>query len=316
MKRARSNTGLWLGALGEGMSDSDLGAARRRRIAIRSAAGDGEMAGIEMGPQDRPVDILFLHANGFNARTYRSILLPLAGQFRILAVDQRGHGLTSLAADIPDDRNNWYGFRDDLLGLLEALDQQPLVLGGHSMGGAASLMAAAEAPHRVKRLALFDPVILARDMQNRVGAGEIRESPLVQGALRRRAVFDSYEAVETSFNGRGIFKSWSDEALHDYVGDGFRPRAEGGVELTCAPAWEASNFVSQRHDTWSCFERSQCPIRILRAETGSTCRVEGHEAELTASGRIRIETIPGTTHFLPMERSDLVREALTEAVLA
>lgn len=298
------------------MSDSELGAARRRRIAIKSKAGDGEMAGLEMGPQDRPIDIVFLHANGFNGRTYRSLLMPLADRFRILTVDQRGHGLSGLSAEIPDDRNNWYGFRDDLLGLLEALDQQPVVLGGHSMGGAASLMASAEAPDRVKRLALFDPVILAKETQGRVGAGEIRESPLVQGALRRRAVFDSYEAVETSFTGRGIFKSWSPEALHDYVGDGFQPRAEGGIELTCAPAWEASNFVSQRHDTWGCFERSKCPIRILRAETGSTCRVDGHEAELTASGRIRIETIPGTTHFLPMERPELVREALTEAALA
>ena len=38
------------------MSDSELGAARRRRIAIKSKAGDGEMAGLEMGPQDRPID--------------------------------------------------------------------------------------------------------------------------------------------------------------------------------------------------------------------------------------------------------------------
>lgn len=294
------------------MPDAELNGARRRRIAL-PGRGAGEMAGIEMGPQDRPLDVIFLHANGFNARAYRSILLPLADRLRILAVDQRGHGLSSLAAEVSDDRADWYAFRDDLLALLEVLDQEPVVLGGHSMGGAASLMAAAEAPHRVKRLALFDPVILPPQAQSSPNAGEIRESPLVQGALRRRAVFDSHQAVEDSYRGRGIFKSWSDEALHDYVGDGFKTAPEGGVTLTCTPAWEASNFISQRHDTWNCFTRSQCPIRIVRAETGSTCRVDGHIEALTASGRIRIETIPGTTHFLPMERPDLVSELLTEA---
>ena len=32
-----------------------------------------------------------------------------------------------------------------------------------------------------------------------------------------------------------------------------------------------------------------------------------------AAGRIRVETIPCTTHFLPMERPDLVDAALREA---
>ena len=51
----------------------------------------GEMAGLAFGPADRPLDLLFVHANGFNARTYRTILGPLAEQFHILAVDLRGH---------------------------------------------------------------------------------------------------------------------------------------------------------------------------------------------------------------------------------
>ena len=35
---------------------------------------------------------------------------------------------------------------------------------------------------------------------------------------------------------------------------------------------------------------------------------------LAATGRYRIETVPATSHFLPMERPDLVRQVLTEAV--
>jgi hypothetical protein len=52
----------------------------------------------------------------------------------------------------------------------------------------------------------------------------------------------------------------------------------------------------------------------LRAETASTCNVDGRIDQLTADGRISIETVAGTTHFLPMERPDLVKKALRAAI--
>jgi pimeloyl-ACP methyl ester carboxylesterase len=281
--------------------DADQIPYRRRRIAI---AG-GEIAGIEMGSPDRPLDILFLHANGFNALTYRSILGPLAADFRILAVDQRGHGLTSLPAD-PAAQNSWYGFRDDLIALLDALDAPPLVLGGHSMGGAASLMATAERPEAVKALALFDPVLMPAMITGDI----LRESPLAKGALRRRAVFASKQEVVDSYRGRGAFKTWAEPMLVDYVEDGFRPEGDG-VTLTCAPAWEAANFSSPQGDVFSAFGKITVPIRILRADEGSTFRMDERTASLP--GNVGIETIAGTSHFLPMERPDLVQAELARA---
>ena len=48
-------------------------------------------------PPDRPVDIVFLHANGFNALTYqRDPGTARRPTLRVLALDQRGHGLTTL----------------------------------------------------------------------------------------------------------------------------------------------------------------------------------------------------------------------------
>src|SRR5215469_9726163 len=60
---------------------------------------DGAVSYLEWeGPRGAPL-LVFLHANGFNAETYVSILGPLATQFRIIAPDLRGHGSTTLAAD-------------------------------------------------------------------------------------------------------------------------------------------------------------------------------------------------------------------------
>jgi pimeloyl-ACP methyl ester carboxylesterase len=182
-----------------------------------------------------------------------------------------------------------------------------VVLGGHSMGGTSSLLAAALEPERVRALALFDPVVMPVEAQ---ASGATLESPLVGGALKRRATFPSKQAAFEAYLGRGGFKTWSEGQLADYVEAGFRETADGQVTLTCAPEWEASNFRTHNYDAWAAFKATRCPIRVLRAAEGSTFRVEGHEAELGGDGRIQVQTIPKTSHFLPMERPELVRALL------
>jgi pimeloyl-ACP methyl ester carboxylesterase len=282
---------------------------RARRVSLPSRGG--EMAVLDFGPEDRPVDVVFSHANGFNARTYRSILAPLAGEMRILAIDLRGHGSTTLPTVI-EGRDGWAEFRGDLLAFLAAATEGPVVLAGHSMGGTSSLLAAAAEPQRVKRLVLLDPVIFesARD------PAIAQESPLVEGALRRRAVFPSRAAALEAYVGRGAFRSWSREQIADYVAGGLRDTPDGQVRLACTPEWEASNFRTHNYDPFKAFRESRCAIDIRRAEIASTCRIEGREAELAATGRITVQTVPGTTHFLPMERPDVVQAALRSAVAA
>jgi pimeloyl-ACP methyl ester carboxylesterase len=285
---------------------------RRRTLAIKTPQGPAELAAVAFGDPNRPVDVLFLHANGFNALTYRSVLAPLGDRLHILAVDQQGHGRSVRRTDIAT-RTNWLDLRDDLVALLDALPGGPVVLSGHSMGGAASLLAAAERPARVKALALFDPVIMARETVALFARGEshsLAETPLAVGARKRRALFPSREAVAESYRGRGIFKTWPEAALLDYIRDGFRDRPDGQVELSCAPEWEASNFTSHAHDPWPAMAKVEAPVVVLRAEIESTCNLLDRSPFPAGNRNVRIETVPGATHFLPLERPDLVRETL------
>ena len=284
---------------------------RSHFLRLETGSNAGEFAYLDFGPEEKPVDAVFLHANGFNARAYRTILAALAGDFRILALDQRGHGRTR-APTAPEGRLNWLDLGDDLLAFLQALDLKSVVLAGHSMGGTLSLFASADAPERVRALALFDPVILPPERP----AGQPATSPLIHGASRRRRHFESREAAVHSYRGRGAFTNWTEAMLLDYVEDGFRDLDDGTVELACAPEWEVSNYLAQGHDPWDAFARSRCPISILRAEVASTCNVDSRIDQLTADGRITIETVPATTHFLPMERPDLVRSTLRAAIEA
>ena len=296
------------------MDAARLTPPRRLTVPIQNRWGAGDMAVLDFGDGDRPVDLIFVHANGFNAQTYRSLLAPLASSMRILAPDLRGHGATTLPTPTAG-RRTWHDHRDDLISLLEAFPGPPVVMAGHSMGGTSSLLAAAERPDQVSRLVLFDPVIwggltslifrapVLRSLSERI--------PIVRGARRRRPGFDSREAALAAYRGRGAFNGWPDPVLIDYLAEGLVPSGNG-FRLACTPAWEASNYLAQGHDPWRAMRTYRGPIRILRAETGSITQVPPRPRGL---GHVSVETTSGTGHLFPMVRADIVRDALFDAVI-
>ena len=296
------------------MDAARLSPPRRMTVPIDNRWGAGELSVLDFGDPKRPVDLIFCHANGFNAQTYRSILAPLASSLRILAPDLRGHGATRLPTQTAG-RHDWHDHRDDLIALLEAFPGPPVVMAGHSMGGTASLLAAAERPERVSQLVLFDPVIWAGAtaflFRTPVLRGLTERIPLVRGARRRRAAFESREQALQAYRGRGAFKGWPDSVLIDYLSDGLKPEGDG-FTLSCAPDWEASNYTAQGHDPWRALRTYRQPIRILKAEIESISRIPESPRGLP---HVTVETVPGGGHLFPMVRADIVRDALFDAAV-
>lgn len=267
--------------------------------------GDGAAHVLDWGGTGAPVH--FTHANGFNARTYVPILGPLAGEMHVMASDLRGHGATTLPAD-PAAHTTWSTYPADLIRVLDALRQAPYVLAGHSMGGTTSLLVAAARPDLVRALVLFDPV--AVNFPPEIDREQI---PLVVGARKRRAVFADRESARNAYTGRGAFKTWPAETLDAYLEGGLKPDPEGW-RLACAPEWEAQNFRLGPPDLFAAIDALKCPLTLLHADEGSTSSEELRDYMRARHPAARIERVPGTTHFLPMERPDLVRDALRAAV--
>jgi pimeloyl-ACP methyl ester carboxylesterase len=287
-----------------------------RRFSLALPAG--EMAGIRFGV-DGPPDLVFLHATGFNALTYRELLEPLGERFRVVALDQRGHGLTRLPA-APTEMSGWELYGRDMLAALDALgDGPPLVLAGHSMGGAVATMAAEQRPERIASLVLLDPVMPTNEWIAKLFApsdleGRIETLPIARGARRRRSRFASKREAAAAYHGRGAFAGWVGRFLEDYVEDGFVPPPAGdGVVLSCAPGWEAATFASSRHNGADLLARVPAPATILIGEKNSVSR-SADDAATRTTARRTVETLPGTTHFLPMERPDIVRQRLIAAL--
>ena len=292
------------------MDAAVLSPPRRFDLAIDNRWGAGTMSVLDFGDPERPVDLIFVHANGFNAAAYRSLLAPLSGSLRIWAPDLRGHGRTRLPTNTAG-RWNWHDHRDDLIALLDAVEGPPVVLSGHSIGGTSGLLAAAERPERVSRLLLFDPVIWSRPIVAvfclfRTAASR---SPVVAGALKRRRNFDSREQALAAYVGRGAFKGWPEIAVADYLSDGL-VESDEGLTLACTPEWEASNYAAQSHNPYRALRRLHRPVRVLKAEVGALCH-------LTPAPRrdLSVETVPRGGHLFPMLQPDIARDALFEATV-
>jgi pimeloyl-ACP methyl ester carboxylesterase len=278
------------------------------------------MAGLAFGPQAANPDLVFMHATGFNARTYRNMLAPLGEKVSVWAMDARGHGRTALPAGLWG-YTSWRRHRDDLIALLEKHTTQPVTLAGHSMGATVSLLVAARRPDLVASLALLEPVIMPAAayaaFEMPLGPLMMRYSmPLARGAARRRAHFESHDAAVAAFTGRGVFKTFPVEAVVDYVGDGLVESAKkGGWTLACAPAFEAATYCAQRHDPWGALRRVRAPIVLLRGEHHSTVAPAVAHRIAALKPEARVALVEGASHMLPIERPHRARAAIDSAIL-
>ena len=96
--------------------------------------------------------IVLLHGVASNAKIWLLVGPLLAKKFRVVALDQRGHG----RSDKPDSGYDFATVAGDLLAFIDTLGLERPVLAGHSWGGNVALEFAATHPDRLSGLVLVD----------------------------------------------------------------------------------------------------------------------------------------------------------------
>jgi pimeloyl-ACP methyl ester carboxylesterase len=185
--------------------------------------------------------LLTLHGHMNDARTYADLASRLKG-WRIIGLDQRGHGWSDHAPDLDYTRDSY--IRDIYHLVRQELGGQPVVILGHSLGGANAYQFAARYPELVRAVIVED---IGADIHTDMSfAATLPErSPSLnelQDALRRAGL----KAI-------GYF---SESVFSDELGWGFRSDLQGmkiSAELLNGSWWE--DWLS-----------STCPILLIHGQ--------------------------------------------------
>lgn len=118
---------------------------------IKITANNITLSYSDEGPENVPV-IIFIHGFPFNKEMWNSQMDALSENFRVIAVDVRGHGSSYSGVD----EFSIELFVKDLLSLMDTLEIEKTTLCGLSMGGYIALKAIEINPGRFEALILCD----------------------------------------------------------------------------------------------------------------------------------------------------------------
>ena len=283
------------------------------------ALRDGDLAALHFGNTSEPVRLVLLHANGFNARTYRAVLEPL--RVHAVAFDMRGHG-RSRTMPQPVNMPNWHIFRDDCVEFFERhlpeLTDDPVVLAGHSFGAVSGILAAPFLEGRISGYAGFDPVsvpFLFRLTSNLPGGRSYMKKrvPIARNAGRRKSEFESPEAAFARWQGRGAFKGMQDDVLRDYIEGGLVKRDDGRWELACNPKWEQAIFVAQYHNLFKAARALPDSSKIIYAGGRPPVSTEGtRRAVQKAQPNINVTFNQDLGHLFPFIQTEMATRVLQD----
>jgi pimeloyl-ACP methyl ester carboxylesterase len=270
-----------------------------------------------MSPATRT--IVFCHANGFPAGTYRQLFAAWRGAgYRVVAPEKFGHDPAYPVT------SNWPRLRDQLLDFIAAeAPGQAVDLVGHSLGGYLALLAASRRPALARSVVLIDSPLVtgwrAHSLQVMKLGGLMRRVSPGRVSQGRRWHWPSADAAYEHFAAKTAFARWPSEVLRDYIAAGTEPAPAGspdGIVLAFRREVETHIYNTLPHHMGRLLRKHplRCPVSFIAGTRSVECRQVGLAAT-RALTQGRIEWIEGS-HLFPMEHPLETAQAVLRALAA
>jgi 3-oxoadipate enol-lactonase len=226
--------------------------------------------------------VVLLHPVGLSLEWWRDIVDDLSAEFRVLAIDLRGHGAS--ATPVPP----WAieDAAEDVHAALNQLGLGPAHVIGQSFGGMVAQALTLDHPEDVRSLVLSGTACTF--------PADARDEVAERGALAERAGMEAVvdATLERWFTG---------EALQSEVADRAR-RHLLGVDVA---AWAATWRAIARLDTRARLRQITVPTLVLTGDADVSTPPAAAEAIAREVPHVTLKLMPGAPHMAPYERPEL-----------
>jgi pimeloyl-ACP methyl ester carboxylesterase len=240
-----------------------------------------------------------LHGVTGHARTWDEEAAALASRYRVLALDQRGHGDSDPS---PSGDYTVATMSADVTAFADALGLARFSLVGLSMGGRVAIAFAGHAPRRVDRLVIVD-----------IGP-EISEAGLLRVAALMARSPELFPSLEHALAFHRVTNPLYTEAmLRHRVEHGTRA-VDGGLtwkydrglrETVRAGTWR------DPIDLWPLWREIRCPILLVRGADSDVLSAEIAKRMLDENPNTRFAEVAGAGHTVPGDQPAVFRALLT-----
>ena len=253
--------------------------------------------------------LLLVHGWPENWYAWRLLMPALAQDFEVIAVDQRGIGLS----DKPQDGYDTGTLANDLVALMDALGHERFAVVGHDTGYFIGYALAADHPDRVDRVALAEvpgplgvnpspPLLIPESLNNKlwhIPFNRVNHEMTEQLVRGREDVFFGYE-----FAIQGGSKALPDDTLQYYFDLFSDPDALRG-SFGLYRALDTTVAQNEQRKT----QKLTIPVLAIGgAESWGEAAGEGMKA---AADDVQTVVIPGAGHWVAEQAPDEMLAALT-----
>ena len=254
---------------------------------------------VELAYTDRGsgTPILLVHGYPLNKSMWDSQVSILSADFRIIAPDLRGHG----ESEAPSGTYSMDLLADDLLGLLDHLNIDQVVLLGFSMAGYAVFAFYRKYANRVRALVLADTRPQPDGEEAKQGRENTAQTALKEGvaglaqntAPRMLAPSTAEQRPEVVERVQRIMASTS---VNGYVGD--------------------LRGMAERPDSTATLSQITCPTLVLVGDQDPITPPADAQLMANTIRNAQLETIPNAAHLTPIEQPEAFNRAVRTFVAA
>lgn len=242
--------------------------------------------------------VLILHSITGHGWEWDPLAGALAERFRVIALDQRGHGASAWAPDYAPDR-----MASDIAAIVHQLALGPVTIVGHSMGGINGYLYAASHPDAVAKLVIVDV-----GPESLTVLGDVLRVAL--GTWASAAFAEPEEAV-------GEWLASSPLAHEPEMRRYVLPNLQQGDDGNWRWRYDAAglhSFLDGAPDAaaqWAALRQVACPTLVIRGAESEALSAHAAGRMIQELPRGRLIDIPGAGHDVHIDQP----EALIAAVV-